>query len=294
MDAVPELVPGSWNELLDVLAATDWPQVHGLRTQLVYRGLSCARRSLRTSLSRLAEAPGDVEHHLVRNFRKYARSSSVSRADTVWNWLSVGQHHGLPTRLLDWTFSPYVALHFATHDVTTEGEAERDGVVWCVDYRSVHEHLPAKLAELLRAEGADVFTTELLADGATDLAAFDALAGETGPFALFFEPPSLDDRIVNQAAVFSVLAGTWDGLDDWLGEHPGMARRVVVKADLRWEVRDRLDQANVTERVLFPGLDGLAAWLHRYYGPRPTRPARPGVVRDGPAGAESGPPGRTG
>ena len=267
MEAVPEVRPSSWTELLEVLAASDWPQVHGLRTQLVYRGLTSRERSLETSLSRLSEAPGDVESHLVRNFRKYAHRDHAP-ADSVWNWLSLGQHHGLPTRLLDWTFSPYVALHFATHLL---GAYDTDGVVWCVDYASVHRHLPPKLAEVLRNEGADVFTTELLADVVPDLPSFDALAGETGPFALFFEPPSLDDRIVNQAAVFSVLAGSWEGLDGWLASRQGLARRVVVPAELKWEARDRLDQANVTERVLFPGLDGLARWLRRYYGPRPSR-----------------------
>jgi hypothetical protein len=271
VETVPEVRPSSWTELLDVLAASDWPQVHGLRTQLVYRGLTSTERALETSLSRLAKTPSDVENHLVRNFRKYAHRDHAP-ADSIWNWLALGQHHGLPTRLLDWTFSPLVALHFATYDQRT---FDTDGVVWCVDFRAVHEHLPALLGEALHREGADVFTTELLAEAVPDLTSFDKLAAENGPFALFFEPPSLDDRIVTQAAVFSVVAGSWEGLHAWLDDHPGVARRVVVPAELKWEARDRLDQANVTERVLFPGLDGLAHWLRRYYGPRPDRHGDP-------------------
>jgi len=45
-------------------------------------------------------------------------------------------------------------------------------------------------------------------------------------------------------------------------------RKIVIPAELKWEIRDKLDQANITERVLFPGLDGLTKWLSRHYSPK--------------------------
>src|ERR1700681_4638352 len=85
------------------------------------------------------------------------------------------------------------------------------------------------------------------------------------------EQPSIDDRIVNQFAVFSVLSNPSLSMDEWLSLHPNLLRKVVVPSSLKWEVRDRLDQANITERVLFPGLDGLSRRLKRYYSPKKRR-----------------------
>jgi hypothetical protein len=138
-------------------------------------------------------------------------------------------------------------------------------VIWCVDYVRTAALLPAALREILNEEGANVFTTEMLNRGAATLQKLDALDDEQ--FVVFLEPPSLDDRIVNQYALFATTSSPAGVLDAWLVGHPELCRRIVVPAALKWEVRDKLDQANITERVLFPGLDGLSRWLKRHYTP---------------------------
>lgn len=255
---------GSWSELHERLFEDSWRAPLGRwRSPFAYRGNGRAGDDLTTSLGRLGSGHGDVEAHLLRNFRKYALRES-RWDDSVWNWLAVAQHHGLPTRLLDWTYSPYVALHFATERLK---DFNRDGAVWCVDYGKTNALLPARLRRLLSVEGSDVFTAEMLQRAASTLPAFDRLGDA---FVVFFEPPSLDERIVNQFALFSLMSSPAARLDEWLLKQPGVHRRLIIPAELKWEVRDKLDQANLTERVLFPGLDGLSRWLSRYYASGPT------------------------
>jgi hypothetical protein len=137
-----------------------------------------------------------------------------------------------------------------------------------VDYVKIHALLPNALKQLSDDEGADVFTAELLDRAADTLTKLDGM-GQGEPFLVFLEPPSLDERIVNQFALFSLMSSPTVNLGTWLQDRPDVYRRLVIPAELKWEVRDKLDQANVTERVLFPGLDGLSRWLKRYYTPKP-------------------------
>jgi hypothetical protein len=115
-----------------------------------------------------------------------------------------------------------------------------------------------------------VFTTEILAEHAPNLEAFDR-AGADDPFVLFFEPPSLNQRIVNQSAVLSAISDPEASMDAWLDEHDDVWHAWRIPPAVKREVREYLDQANITERVLLPGLDGLAAWLRRYYSPAAPR-----------------------
>ncbi len=159
--------------------------------------------------------------------------------------------------------------------------------MWAVDCAAAHEQLPAALRSALDAEGATVFTTELLAEQAPAIGDLDRLGRGADPFALFFEPPSLDDRIVNQSAVLSAMSDPRASMEHWLDAHPAACVCMLITPEAKADIRERLDQGNVTERVLMPGLDGLAAWLRRYYAPG--RSGRDSLAEGGamaePAGA---------
>lgn len=257
-----EIRVSSWVELQEALFEDSWnPSIRRFRSPYAYRGVADAKSPLVTSLMRLGGPYHDMEAHLLRNFRKYAHNEAVE-VDSVWHWLALAQHHGLPTRLLDWTYSPFVAMHFAT--VNTAKYAS-DSAIWMVNYNKLHKLLPSTLQQALQDEGADVLPLDVLASVVGSLQELEALA--EAPFLLFLEPPSMDERIVNQYALFSILSDAKMALDTWLAEHLELWRKVVIPASLKWEIRDKLDQSNVTERVLFPGLDGLSHWLKRLYSP---------------------------
>jgi hypothetical protein len=256
----------SWRDLDDAIADPGiGSHEHRVHSSLVFRGLARSSYKNVSSLARLSGEYRKLERHLIRNFRKYAHREAPG--PTTWDWLSLAQHHGLPTRLLDWTFSPYVALHFAT-----ASWADEEALLLAVDADGAHDLLPDPLRELLDRESALVFTTGMLAEHAADLDEFNELGRGEDPFVLFFEPPSLDERIVNQAAVLSAMSDPTFQMEDWMDAHPDLWCAWRIPPEVKAEVRERLDQANVNERVLLPDLDGLAAWLRRYYSP--------GVIED--------------
>ena len=277
MPASNEVTPKTWTEVIDVLFEDSWNgDLRRFRSRDAFRGMSDAGYELSSSLIRTGGEYWKLEKHLVRNFKKYAHRSVVER-DSTWHWLSVAQHHGLPTRLMDWTYSPFVALHFATEDL---GKYDRDGVVWKVNYSDAHEMLPQGMLNYLQDEGAAIFTVEMLDRGAPTLRDLDKMSSKERDYLIFFEPPSIDDRIINQFAYFSVMTNPTSCVDAWLLDVNTRRKvqrwnKVIIPKALKWEIRDKLDQMNISERVLFPGLDGLSAWLKRNYSPGPPPPNVP-------------------
>jgi aminoglycoside phosphotransferase len=138
--SIPETEINNWTEAQNSLFAASWnAEYRKYISPYVFRGHENKDWNLTTTLERLI-APHTLRRELalLRNFKKYAENE-VTKCESDWHWLSIAQHHGVPTRLLDWTYSPFVALHFATADID---QFHRDGAVWAVDDRQVHELAP--------------------------------------------------------------------------------------------------------------------------------------------------------
>ena len=259
-----DITIGSWAELCERLYDESWQNdILRFRSNFAFRGLADKTFHLTNSFIRNCGDRAGLEYHLLRNFRKYAQLDEVDLDYSDWRCMTLAQHHGLPTRLLDWTYSPFVAIHFATYQTDMYNT---DGVIWEVDYVKANRLLPPPLITRLNEAGANAFTIGMLESAVLDIREFDNLVPED--LVLFFEPPSIDARIVNQFALFSVMSSATANLDEWLAGHPDLFKRIIIPKELKWEIRDKLDQANITERMLFPGLDGLASWLRRHYQPR--------------------------
>ena len=198
-----DIVIGGWGELCERLYDNSWKDRMGIfRQDYAFRGVSVKEYQLKNRFLRNCGEKGNLEYHLLRNFKKYAMVETTEALTSDWRLLTIGQHHGLPTRLMDWTYSPFVAVHFATANLE---KYDRDGAIWMVDFVKAKELLPDSLRDKLLQAGANSFTIEMLEEAMPKLSDFKALSDTNGT--LFFEPPSIVDRIVNQYAFLPCISG---------------------------------------------------------------------------------------
>jgi len=234
------------------------------RSSYFYRGMPDASYKLVTSLSRNCKASfAELEQPLLDNFINYVQIEEPSINESVWKAMVIGQHYGLPTRLLDWTHSTLVALHFANTEDNLDKLSKRDSVVWRIDLRDLNRSLPPKYQEYLERKNTFVFSLDGLAEIAKNLNQYDADMGSQA--LVCFEPPSVDQRIVNQYSFFSAIPSGITDLEGFLDAHTENTVKYVIDKRLRWELRDILDQFNINERMIHPGTAGIAKWLARHY-----------------------------
>ena len=252
-------------DLFEMISEQDYRADLGRHRNLfIYRGEPDATYTLSTSLRRHCKDKSSfLEAPMLLNFTKYAILQEPTLQDSVWNQMILGQHHGLPTRLLDWSFSPIIALHFATTENDLEMMDAHDAVVWRIDIHELHAMLPEKYRACIRKYNTTVFSVNMIREVCNSLKQYDEDMQDN--CMVIIEPPSLDPRIVNQYSFFSVIPDKMVDITGFLDRYTDLTCRFVIKKELRWRIRDMLDHQNITERIVYPGLDGLSHWLGRHY-----------------------------
>jgi len=258
----------SLGEFIDRVTPATPDQVTGRRRDFgVYRGSKDAGAPLLTSLDRLGgvcppHTKADLEEHVLRNYIRYSRPHLGTEPADDWELLISAQHHGVPTRLLDWTYSPLVAAFFATRPYDQHSD-ERPRAVWRLDWQTIHRNFEFPPLTLLTKDLGSLLSGDHHASP-WQLFSRDPNAAA---FACLVEPPSLNARIVAQAAAFTLCSDKWQAFDAFLESHglvQTLTKFLIAPTDVA-RFRDQLDLVGVDERRLFPDLDGVAAAIRRYY-----------------------------
>jgi hypothetical protein len=212
----------------------------GNKSDLLFRGQPCDKPLL-PKLGR-AKVRGRLPNIERLFLSKFARASLPFREfepKDNWDLIALAQHHGLPTRLLDWTSSASAALWFAVRNPaqnTEDGKGLENGVVWVLcavteDFR-------------LDTERNDPFDNRLRT--------------------LIFRPKAISRRIVAQSGVFTVHKIV-DGVKfvplERNARYKDKLVKLVIPPTRFASIRKELNMFNTNAALLFPDLDGLCSHL---------------------------------
>ncbi|MCL2844809.1 MAG: FRG domain-containing protein [Chitinivibrionia bacterium] len=195
------------------------------KKSLIFRGLSDVNYELIPSICRdgsKAERLKLVEKRLFNMFKK----SAIAYIKTVlpsndWEWLALAQHYGLPTKLMDWTYNPLIALFFAI-------EEKEKGVDRCVYVSWNYENLINM-----------------------DINPFNLSDKINKTQYYIYQPPYFTERVITQSSVFTIHP-----LDNY-GCNTNDICKIVIKEDCREELMDSIIRYGVDYKTIFPDLGGL-------------------------------------
>jgi hypothetical protein len=201
------------------------------------------------SLDVLGSQVEDIEQESLKAFQSRAHlfvsPPLLAKVRTTPCWWALMQHHGAPTRLLDWTVSPYVAAYFAVQ----HNEAKADGAVWCfcsnILRDSVHKLIGTppdfdapEVAEWYRSSLQKYRDHKIVMPLEFPYPSSDRIAAQQGRFTMCFHALAGHDCLIEQTL-------------------PRYVRKLLIPHDKKSEFLLRLREMNITGSALFPGVDGL-------------------------------------
>jgi hypothetical protein len=192
----------------------------------VFRGVDCASYKLIPKIGRTGIEP-EHERRIFDHFVREATAYVGTVPSSDWELLALAQHHGLPTRLLDWTENPLVAAYFACQ----ENESE-DGAIYMLQ------------------------TSYVVRDYSTSPFAIDQLSR--------YRPHHITKRIVAQRGLFTLHPDPKQALE-LLNKGPIKIHRAIVYKKLKKKLLFNLSRFGINRSSLFPDLDGLAAHIMWMY-----------------------------
>src|SRR5260370_660477 len=242
----------SWEEYISIIS--DSPYQHW-----AFRGQRDASAPLFSVLSRYFISFGvdprawpEQEERILRIFKRKAIHflDHVPDRNDDFEWLALMQDHGAPTRLLDFSWSPYVAAFFALQRATG------DAAVWAFN--------PARIS---KPEAVD--RQQSLFQSAIDPTPADEFRRyflkQEIPFVWVGEPQSMNRRLIAQSGTFAIPGILNRSMDEILSTYPDPKNTLVNFILPSEKIRDRglreLYRMNITHATLFPDLDGLARSL---------------------------------
>lgn len=215
-----------------------------------FRGHSRSAYRLLPSLARDAKAL-ERESLLSKRFKQNAYPFRQSPPQSEWEWLFLMQHFGIPTRLLDWTESPLVALYFAVHDSDFSHDAS-DGCLWALLPAKYNYEVP-RLRPTVSVDIPCFGVDKVLDDYRPDQMILEAMSSKLPAAAIAHRQ---NERIMAQLGVFTIMHRDMTPIEEIA---PQFLARLTIPAAAKTQLRNELRALRVTQMTLFPELTSVAA-----------------------------------
>lgn len=219
------------------------------------------------------------EKAVLQSFIQEASCYVSLPSNKLLQWAEYAQHYGAPTRFLDWTGNPLVALYFACKD-----KHDRNAVVWIL-HAPNYQMLSAKQFRECASPSEHKDEKTLVSDIISNILEGESISSDI-QYPILYTPYYVDARMSAQNSYFMVWGRKTESFEDMLAKQeyqmcyrkePQREKcygdkqmqdfwyRLIVPSDCKQHILRELDTVGINEKALFPGLDGVGRYIEKKY-----------------------------